>query len=171
MQEDNFEDDFVTNQRRYKERASAAFEEDLAELRRKRRDMQDRIFDVIDLNAEIEKARTTLEAADIAFGRHATKFDNNDITEDMTLTQKLDRTRKIAGMDVVQEKQTHKPFAIKWTKVPEVQVEPTVPQPMRARQNRINSLVDAADITDPLDSLTMQPLKRRFLKRKKSVSF
>lgn len=38
--EDDFEDDFVTSQRRYKERASAAFAEDMAELRRKRRDMQ-----------------------------------------------------------------------------------------------------------------------------------
>lgn len=38
--EDNFEDDFVLTHRRYKERSAAAFAEDLAELRRKRRDMQ-----------------------------------------------------------------------------------------------------------------------------------
>lgn len=38
--EDEVEDDFVVGQRRYKERAAAAFAEDLAELRRKRRDMQ-----------------------------------------------------------------------------------------------------------------------------------
>ena len=38
--EDDFEDDFVVTQRRYKERAAAAFADDLADLRRKRRDMQ-----------------------------------------------------------------------------------------------------------------------------------
>lgn len=40
VQEDPYEDEFVVSQRRVKERAAAAFEEDLAELRRKRRDMQ-----------------------------------------------------------------------------------------------------------------------------------
>lgn len=40
IQEDSYEDDFVTTHRRFKERAAAAFEEDMAELRRKRRDMQ-----------------------------------------------------------------------------------------------------------------------------------
>lgn len=40
IQEDPYEDDFVTTHRRFKERAAAAFEEDMAELRRKRRDMQ-----------------------------------------------------------------------------------------------------------------------------------
>lgn len=34
------DDDYLLAQRRIKERAAAAFEEDLAELRRKRRDMQ-----------------------------------------------------------------------------------------------------------------------------------
>lgn len=38
--EDDFEDDFVVAQRRYKDRAAAAFADDLADLRRKRRDMQ-----------------------------------------------------------------------------------------------------------------------------------
>ena len=38
--EESFEDEFVSTHRRFKERAAAAFEEDLAELRRKRRDMQ-----------------------------------------------------------------------------------------------------------------------------------
>ena len=38
--DEDFEDDFVSNHRRFKDRAAAAFEEDLAELRRKRRDMQ-----------------------------------------------------------------------------------------------------------------------------------
>lgn len=38
--QDDFEDEFVHSQRRYKDRAAAAFAEDLADLRRKRRDMQ-----------------------------------------------------------------------------------------------------------------------------------
>lgn len=40
VSEDPFDDDFIINQRRIKERAVAAFDEDLAELRRKRKDMQ-----------------------------------------------------------------------------------------------------------------------------------
>ncbi|KMQ94342.1 hypothetical protein RF55_5519 [Lasius niger] len=167
IQEDAYEDDFVINHRRFKERAAAAFEEDMAELRRKRRDMQDRIFDVIDLNAEIEKAKNTLEAADIVFQRHATKFDNqnNEDEQTMSLAQKLDRTRKIANMDLVPEKpKKPKTFLMKWSKVPVE--EPEAGQ--TGRQRRINSLIDTSEIDDPLDALVM---KRKLLKRKKSVSF
>ncbi|XP_011341642.1 uncharacterized protein LOC105281827 [Ooceraea biroi] len=157
-------------QRRFKERASAAFEEDMAELRRKRRDMQDRIFDVIDLNAEIEKAKNTLEAAGIAFQRHATsKFDQDEDDQSMSLVQRLDRTRKIANMDVVVEKPKPKPFLMKWIKVPAE--EPDTQPAAQGRQRRINSLIDTSEITDPLETIAMQPIKRKFLKRKKSVSF
>lgn len=38
--EDEIADDYVSVQRRFKQRAAEAFEEDLAELRRKRRDLQ-----------------------------------------------------------------------------------------------------------------------------------
>ena len=38
--DDPFDEEFVSNHKRIKERASAAFEEDMAEIRRKRRDMQ-----------------------------------------------------------------------------------------------------------------------------------
>ncbi|XP_070149918.1 uncharacterized protein [Polyergus mexicanus] len=141
----------------------------MAELRRKKRDMQDRIFDVIDLNAEIEKAKSTLEAADIMFQRHATKFNNQDNDEqEMLLTQKLDRTRKITNMELVPE-QPKKPktFLMKWSKVPVE--EPEAGQ--AGRQRRINSLIDTSEIGNPLEALAMQPMKRKMLKRKKSVSF
>ncbi|XP_018368897.1 PREDICTED: uncharacterized protein LOC108764957 isoform X2 [Trachymyrmex cornetzi] len=167
IQEDPYEDDFVITHRRFKERAAAAFEEDMAELRRKRRDMQDRIFDVIDLNAEIEKAKSTLEAADIVFQRHATKFDNQgDDEQTMSLSQKLDRTRKIANVEL----EKPKTFLLKLPKMP---VEPENAQPPVpvGRQYRINSLIDTNEIGDPREVLAMQPIKRRFLKRKKSVSF
>lgn len=42
--EDDIEDEFVSIQRRFKQRAADAFEEDLAELRRKRRDLQVSFF-------------------------------------------------------------------------------------------------------------------------------
>lgn len=136
--------------------------------------MQDRIFDVIDLNAEIEKAKNTLEAAEMAFQRHATKFDNQDDDEQtMSLAQKLDRTRKIANVELTPEEPKAKPVVGKWIKVlpvsekPEVAIEPA----QAGRQRRINSLIDTSEIADPLESLAMQPMKRRFLKRKKSVSF
>ncbi|KAL6429236.1 hypothetical protein ACFW04_008151 [Cataglyphis niger] len=167
IQEDPYENDFVMSHRRFKERAAAAFEEDMAELRRKKRDMQDRIFDVIDLNAEIEKAKNTLEAADIMFQRHATKFNNQDNDEqEMSLTQKLDKTRKIANMELVPE-QPKKTFLMKWPKIPVE--EPEAGQ--TGRQRRINSLIDTSEIGNPLETLVMQPMKRKLLKRKKSVSF
>ncbi|XP_011879642.1 PREDICTED: uncharacterized protein LOC105568522 isoform X2 [Vollenhovia emeryi] len=171
IQEDPYENDFVITQRRFKERAAAAFEEDLAELRRKRRDMQDRVFDVIDLNAEIEKAKSTLEAADIVFQRHATKFDNQgaDDEQTMSLAQRLDRTRKIANVEL--EKPRPKTFLIKWPKMPVDEPDAAQPTAQTGRQRRINSLIDTSEIGNPLETLAMQPIKRRFMKRKKSVSF
>ncbi|XP_078046572.1 uncharacterized protein LOC144474985 [Augochlora pura] len=160
--DDDFENDFVVNQRRYKERAAAAFADDLADLRRKRRDMQDRIFDVIDLNAEIEKAKNTLEAADIAFQRHANKFDNSETSEDAILS-------KGQNGEFMQEKQA--PKTIKFIKVPNVDIETCVPYTIKPRQDRQKSLAEVEPIEDPLNKLALLPLKRRFLKRKKSVSF
>ncbi|XP_071571722.1 uncharacterized protein [Temnothorax nylanderi] len=142
----------------------------MAELRRKRRDMQDRIFDVIDLNAEIEKAKNTLEAAGIVFQRHATKFNNQDDDEQtMSLAQKLDKTRKIANVEL--EKPKPKTFLMKWPKMPVGEPEAAEPVAQAGRQRRINSLIDTSEIGDPLEAVAMQPMKRRFLKRKKSVSF
>lgn len=159
--EDDFEDDFVTSQRRYKERASAAFAEDMAELRRKRRDMQDRIFDVIDLNAEIEKARNTLEQADIIFQRHATKFDNTENYDDM-------RLKKFPNLEALSEKPA--PKTIKFVKMPNVNIEPCVP--VKPRQEKINNLsIEPSEIADPLNTITLLPLKRKFSNKKKSVSF
>lgn len=132
--------------------------------------LQDRIFDVIDLNAEIEKAKSTLEAADIVFQRHATKFNNQDDDEQtMSIAQKLDRTRKIANIEM--EKPKSKTYLIKWPKMPVDEPEAAQPIVPVGRQRRINSLIDTSEISDPLESLAMQPMKRRFLKRKKSVSF
>jgi len=133
--------------------------------------LQDRIFDVIDLNAEIEKAKNTLEAAEMAFQRHATnKFDRDDDEQSMSLVERLDRTRKIANMDVVVEKPKPRPFLMKWIKMPAE--EPDIVQPaIQGRQRRINSLIDTSEIVDPLEAVAMQPMKRKFLKRKKSVSF
>lgn len=171
IQENPYENDFVITQRRFKERAAAAFEEDMAELRRKRQDMQDRIFDVIDLNAEIEKAKSTLEAADIVFQRHATKFDNQPGDDEQTtsLAQKLDRTGKIANVEP--EKLKPRTYLVKLPKILADESEAVQPAAQTGRQRRINSLIDTGEIGDPLETLAMQPMKRRFLKRKKSVSF
>ncbi|XP_012147767.1 uncharacterized protein LOC100875687 isoform X2 [Megachile rotundata] len=160
--QDDIEDDFVLSQRRQRERAAAAFAEDLADLRRKRRDMQDRIFDVIDLNAEIEKAKNTLEAADVAFQRHATKFDNTYDYDDMS-------SRKVLSVDMVPEKTSSK--SIKFIKVPNVDMESCIPQSITPRHDRINSLIESAEDANPMNTLALQPLKRKFLKRKKNVSF
>ncbi|KAF3422782.1 hypothetical protein E2986_02370 [Frieseomelitta varia] len=160
--EDDFEDDFVVAQRRYKERAAAAFADDLADLRRKRRDMQDRLFDVIDLNAEIEKARNTLGQADIAFQRHATKFDNSESNDDVTL-------KKFPNIESLPEKPV--PKTIKFIKVPNVDIESCMPQPVKSRQNKINSIIEPNEIANPLNTIALLPLKRKFSNKKKTVSF
>ncbi|XP_076751651.1 uncharacterized protein LOC143423900 [Xylocopa sonorina] len=123
--------------------------------------MQDRIFDVIDLNAEIEKARNTLEQADIAFQRHATKFDNTDSCEDLS-------SKKFLNMDISSEKQA--PKSIKFIKIPNVDIVPYLPQPTRARQDR-TMLIDTNDISDPLKTVALLPLKRKFSTKKKTVTF
>lgn len=123
---------------------------------------QDRIFDVIDLNAEIEKARSTLEQADIVFQRHATKFDNTDNCEDLA-------SKRFINTEILPEKST--PKTIKFVKVPNVDIESCIPHSIKPRQNRMNSLIESNEIADPLNTVAMMPLKRKFLKRKKSVSF
>ncbi|XP_015177830.1 PREDICTED: uncharacterized protein LOC107067122 [Polistes dominula] len=139
--------------------------------------MQDRIFDVIDLNAEIEKARNTLEAAGNAFQKHATKFDNNedDLDDNVTLTQKLDRSRKLANLELVPDKSKAKPeIILQWARTQNAEPEITTTTTPRISngRSRLNSLADAKEfIEDPLDVIAMQPIKRKFLKRKKSVSF
>lgn len=127
---------------------------------------------MIDLNAEIEKAKNTLEAAEMAFQRHATKFDNQDDDEQtMSLAQKLDKTRRIANVELVPEKPKTNPIVAKWIKVPVSEKPEAIESAQTGRQRRISSLIDIGEIADPLESLAMQPMKRRFLKRKKSVSF
>ncbi|XP_058797370.1 uncharacterized protein LOC131667734 [Phymastichus coffea] len=166
--EDPFEDEFVSSQRRFKDRASAAFDEDLAELRRKRRDVQDRLFDMIDLNAEIEKARNTLEQADNVFGRHALRFDNQggDV-ENTSLAQRLERARTLAAMEVPDTKSSN----VKWTKLVPVE-EGTMPleaTPTQMRRTRLNSIVDGTN--NPYIEKLEPRGKRGYSKRKKSVSF
>ncbi|CAK9821553.1 hypothetical protein ANTRET_LOCUS262 [Anthophora retusa] len=162
--QDDFEDEFVHSQRRYKERAAAAFSEDLADLRRRRRDMQDRIFDVLDLNAEIEKAKSTLEQADIAFQKHATRFDNTDNCEDIS-------SKKFINLDIVPEKTV--PKTIKFVKIPNEYVESCTPQSIvKLRQDKMYPLIESNEIADPLNARpSLLSSKRKFLKRKKSVSF
>lgn len=123
---------------------------------------------MIDLNAEIEKAKSTLEAADVVFQRHATKFDNQGDDEQTTLpAHKLDRTGKIANVEL----EKPKIYLMKWPNMPVDEPEAAQPAAQTGRQRRINSLIDTGEIGNPLEALAMQPMKRRFLKRKKSVSF
>lgn len=123
---------------------------------------------MIDLNAEIEKAKSTLEAADVVFQRHATKFDNLGDDEQTTLpAHKLDRTGKIANVEL----EKPKIYLMKWPNMPVDEPEAAQPAAQTGRQRRINSLIDTGEIGNPLEALAMQPMKRRFLKRKKSVSF
>ncbi|XP_051167001.1 uncharacterized protein LOC127285160 isoform X2 [Leptopilina boulardi] len=161
--EENMDEDYVATHRRFRERAAAAFEEDLAELRRKRRDMQDRMFDMIDLNAEIERAKTTLEQADSAFQRHSLKFNNQEEdVENMSLAQRIERNRKLAAIDVSDNPEPKpKPPRVKWMKVD----SPEKDQPPTALRSRINSLfADNVSSENPFSNPSLS-------KRKKSTSF
>ncbi|OXU29853.1 hypothetical protein TSAR_003023 [Trichomalopsis sarcophagae] len=158
--EDPFEDEFVSNQRRFKDRASAAFEEDLADLRRKRRDMQDRMFDMTDLSAEIEKAKVTLGAADTLFQRHALRFDNeaDDYDESISLASRIDRNRKIAAQEIPDPKPP-----VKWTKLVPVEEGCAPPPQLMARRISYGN--------NPYGDNNEPRGKRGYSKRKKSVSF
>ncbi|XP_074100122.1 uncharacterized protein LOC141528128 isoform X3 [Cotesia typhae] len=79
--EGDTDNNFVSMQRRLKDRAAESFEEELAELRRKRRDLEDRLFDMIDVDAEIKQAENTLQNANSIFQKHATKFNNKEESE------------------------------------------------------------------------------------------
>ena len=189
--DDVYEEDFLTAHGRYKQRATEAFERDLAELRQKRRDMRDKMFDMIDISAEIERAKTTLKGANTAFQRHAPKFDNSELPEPegLSLAGKIDRDRKIAAaaaaLDTLQEEQKKLPM-FKWTKMQEIVREPyDLVQGSYNGQARINpfiaddGLANAANEPinkEPQRSSSRVPKERTkkqrsFLKRKKSVSF
>lgn len=124
------------------------------------------------MNAEIEKAKNTLQAAGVVFQRHATKFDNqDDVDETMSFAQKLDKKRKITNIDLTPNKPKSKPFLMKLINVPVTEHPQIIETAQTGRRRKINSLIDTGEIADPLETLAMQPIKRKFLKRKKSVSF
>lgn len=116
---------------------------------------------MIDLNAEIERAKTTLEQADSAFQRHSLKFNNQeDDVENMSLAQRIERNRKLAAIDV-SDKPEPKPPTVKWAKVN----SPEKDQPPTALRSRINSLfADNVSSENPFSNPS-------FSKRKKSTSF
>lgn len=120
------------------------------------------MFDVIDLNAEIEKARNTLGQADIAFQRHATKFDNSENNDDVI-------SKKFPNIESLPEKPV--PKTIKFIKVPNVDIESCMPQPTKSRQDKINSIIEPNEIANPLNTIALLPLKRKFSNKKKTVSF
>ncbi|XP_015514998.1 uncharacterized protein [Neodiprion pinetum] len=135
--------------------------------------MQDRMFDMVDINEEIERAKSTLEAADFAFQRHATKFDNNEIFEDATLVKKTNRHRNLQDVEV--EEKPRPKAAFKWAKVSEMEEDPTQLKSITARKARINSLIAEntnADFPFEGPAIKIKP-KSAFKsdKRKKTVSF
>ncbi|XP_043288015.1 uncharacterized protein [Venturia canescens] len=181
-------DELIMSQRRLKQQETEAFERDLAELRKKRRDMQEKMFDMIDMNAEIERAKLTLEGANIAFSKHATKFDNNDPpeVEAKTMAEKIEKSRKIQAIILEnKEKKSRlkkmRPFT--WTKMEEIEQDPAgLINGIHNRRARINSIIadDLITETPPEEparsKITSAPKektkkKRSLQKRKKSVSF
>ena len=122
------------------------------------------MFDMIDLNAEIEKAKTTLNAADNLFQRHQLRFDNDDEEEcaNMTLAQRMERARKLASIEIPEEKPKKNLFKLVPVKDEEV---PIVPE--HKRRSRIHSIVNE----NPYTENTQESHGNSRSKRKKSVSF
>lgn len=181
-------DELILSQRRLKQRETEAFERDLAELRKKRRDMQEKMFDMIDMNAEIERAKLTLEGANIAFSKHATKFDNKDPpeVEAKTMAEKIEKNRKIQA--IILENREKKirlkkvtPFS--WTKMEEIEQDPAgLIHGICNRRARINSIIADDVVTEPPPEEPTRSKsssgpkektkkKRSVPKRKKNVSF
>lgn len=120
------------------------------------------MFDMMDLNAEIAKAKNTLGAADDVFQRHALRFDNDvyDDDEKFSLAQRLDRARRVAAQELPDNKANN----VKYMKLVPVEKPPGDIVPVQ-RRSRQNSLVDNPYVDEP------KPRKRSYSKRKKSVSF
>ncbi|XP_063976608.1 uncharacterized protein LOC135162277 isoform X2 [Diachasmimorpha longicaudata] len=162
------EEGFVPLQRRFKQRQADTFEEELAELRRKRRDLQDRLFDMVDIGAEIERAKQTLDSSNLAFERHALKFDNKDIPEEepTSLIARLEKSRKLQQS---REQKAEEPPMIKWSKYAEMRND--LP---RISASRVMSLDPVIPPVAPEEIIRDKPTekrrkKRSILKRKKSA--
>lgn len=122
------------------------------------------MFDMTDMNAEIEKAKTTLGAADTLFQRHALRFDNeaDDLDPNRSLAQRIDRSRKIASQDVPDNKKSN----VQWMKlVPVEQPPPEIAAQAQPRRASVNSYADNPYVDNEPRG------KRGYSKRKKSVSF
>lgn len=63
------------------------------------------MFDMIDIGAEMDRARSTLETSNKAFEKHATKFDNVETpeVEPKNLVERLEKTRKLKKLQLIQE--------------------------------------------------------------------
>ncbi|XP_023246086.1 uncharacterized protein LOC111643109 [Copidosoma floridanum] len=121
------------------------------------------MFDMIDLNAEIEKAKSTLGAADSIFQRHALRFDNevDENDESLTLSQRMERARKVAAQEVPDPKQP----TVKWMKLVPVEQPANGEAPAQLQKPR-TTLAD-----NPYEGPEPPRRKRSYSKRKKSVSF
>ncbi|XP_046735859.1 uncharacterized protein LOC124405204 [Diprion similis] len=129
--------------------------------------MQDRMFDMVDINDEIERAKSTLEAADFAFQRHATKFDNNEFFEDATSVNKTNRHRKLQDIEVDERPRPKAAFK---------EEDPTQLKSITARKARINSLIAENTNADyfPYGGTEIKTKPKSAFKsdkRKKTVSF
>lgn len=135
------------------------------------------MFDMVDMDAEIERAKATLGAADLAFGRHAAKFDNNEVpelTDDASMLQKIQRSRQMKQADV-DEKSMTKSAPFKWSRVAQMEEDPYELKSVKARKARINSLIAENATTDDYYEIDEPKPKSRSSgksdKRKKSVGF
>ena len=117
---------------------------------------------MIDLNAEIERAKTTLGQADSAFQRHSLKFNNEEEeVENLSLAQRIERNRKLAAIEA-SDKQASNPPKTKWTKINSSESDESAPTTLRSR---IDSLIVDNVLSENAYS------NPSFSKRKKSVSF
>lgn len=144
------------------------------------------MFDMVDVGAEIVKAKSTLESATLAFQKHATKFDNNEEpeVEPKNLVAKLEKTRKIKEMTAkqadLQETQTKskKVPLFKWSKFAELENEmpKLVGDMTKARiREEVPVICDNSGIPDvevkQKSSEKRRSKKRSVVKRKKTVTF
>lgn len=63
------------------------------------------MFDMIDIGAEMNKAKSSLEISNKAFEKHAKKFDNQEEPEiePKNLVERLEKARKLKKLSLIQE--------------------------------------------------------------------
>lgn len=125
------------------------------------------MFDSVDINKEIKKAKDTLASAGVVFQRHARKFDNaDDYEQELSLAQRMNRRKMVASQEIPNQRKPQQPMWAKLVPADQAVLEPTSPL-----RQRLNSIIAENIMTDSAQEKEEVMKRRAINARKKSVCF